>query len=184
MKLYLAGPMRGIADHNFPAFDAAAEHLRSLGHEVVNPADLSRDSGVEYNSDGTCTTEQLRELLTIDLAWLVDCEGIALLPGWQKSEGAKLELLFVTMTGMRVFSSTGEEYIAKPSLVVNVIYDGRTKNQEHVAEQIENSPATGAVIQCSCGARWAVARPATVAQVWQSIADHYWSAGQKPSEVL
>lgn len=184
MKLYLAGPMRGIVDHNFPAFDAAAEHLRSLGFEVVNPADLSRDSGVEYNPDGTCTTEQLRELLTVDLAWLVDCDGIALMPGWQKSQGAKFELLFVTMAGMRIFSSTGEEYVAKPSLVVNVIFDGRLTHQEHVAEQTENNPATGAVVQCSCGGRWVVARPATEAQVRQSIEDHYWSAGQKPSEVL
>ena len=38
MRLYLAGPMSGIKDFNFPAFNEAAEHLRKLGYEVFNPS--------------------------------------------------------------------------------------------------------------------------------------------------
>ena len=34
MKLYLAGPMRGLPLCNFPAFDAAAAWLTSKGHIV------------------------------------------------------------------------------------------------------------------------------------------------------
>ena len=38
--LYIAGPMRGYPDHNFPAFRAAAAALRRAGYGVVNPAEL------------------------------------------------------------------------------------------------------------------------------------------------
>lgn len=45
MRIYLSGPMRGIPDLNYPAFDAAAERISSLGHEVINPAQMDRDEG-------------------------------------------------------------------------------------------------------------------------------------------
>ena len=44
MKLYLAGPMTGIKDLNFPAFHAEASRLRALGHIVVNPAAVNPDT--------------------------------------------------------------------------------------------------------------------------------------------
>lgn len=40
---YLAGPMTGLPDLNFPTFHARAAELRALGHEVVNPAELAGD---------------------------------------------------------------------------------------------------------------------------------------------
>jgi hypothetical protein len=36
---YVAGPMTGIKDFNYPAFNAVAEDLRAQGYEVENPAD-------------------------------------------------------------------------------------------------------------------------------------------------
>lgn len=80
MKLYIAGPMTGYPDHNFPAFNAMAKNLRELGFEVVNPAELVED-----------TTQPWEFYMRRDIPLLCQCDGIVLLPGWQHSRGAQLE---------------------------------------------------------------------------------------------
>jgi len=72
--------MTGIVDHNFPAFKAEADRLREQGYEVVNPADL--------NTPGTPWEVCLR----VDIKALCDCDVLVLLPGWQNSAGANLEV--------------------------------------------------------------------------------------------
>jgi hypothetical protein len=102
MKLYLAGPMRGYKDFNFPAFMAAAAMLRELGHEVFNPAeaDLKRDPKAadwvksETGDIAKAETEGFdrRVAITDDLMYIInEAEGIALLPGWERSKGANAE---------------------------------------------------------------------------------------------
>lgn len=103
MKVYLSGPMRGIENFNFPAFDAAAEYLRSHGHIVFNPADKDRErdpSGVSWQSKtGDIKAAEdsglfnRRVAIRDDLNWIMDhADAIALLPGWEKSKGAQAEL--------------------------------------------------------------------------------------------
>jgi len=81
LKLYLAGPMTGYADYNFPAFNEAAKVLRGCGHEVVNPAE----------NFGGRRDLPWEEYLKHDVKLLVDCEGLVALPGWNASRGAVLE---------------------------------------------------------------------------------------------
>lgn len=38
-RVYIAGPMTGLPDFNFPAFHAAAAAWRAAGWEVFNPAE-------------------------------------------------------------------------------------------------------------------------------------------------
>ena len=40
-SIYIAGPMTGYAELNYPAFHSAAETLRRMGFEVVSPAELN-----------------------------------------------------------------------------------------------------------------------------------------------
>lgn len=72
MRLYLAGPMTGLPDYNFPAFHAAAAQWRALGWEVENPAE-------HFNGD---QTRPYREYVENDLRQLRKCDAIAVLPGW------------------------------------------------------------------------------------------------------
>ena len=47
MRLYLAGPMSGKPQMNFPAFEKAAKSLRRRGHDVVSPAELDSPEAQE-----------------------------------------------------------------------------------------------------------------------------------------
>lgn len=102
MKVYLAGPMRGYPEFNFPAFHKAAAELRSLGHVVFSPAEKDNErhgtdiSKGNQTGDEAIAAEQygfnLREALAIDLDWIcAEAEAIALLPGWPWSKGARAE---------------------------------------------------------------------------------------------
>lgn len=89
MRVYLSGPMSGLSESNFPAFHQWAAHLREQGHEVVNPAELQYPGTWEL-----CLRNDLRELCT--------CDAIALMPGWESSRGANLELHVAHRLGLRV----------------------------------------------------------------------------------
>ncbi len=90
-RIYISGQMSGLPDHNFPAFNRHAAELRAAGFEVVNPAEL--------NPDTTMTWE---ECLRIDIRELCSCDAIALMPGWELSKGANLELHLAHRLGLEV----------------------------------------------------------------------------------
>ena len=45
MRIYISGPMTGVAELNRPAFDAAEKRLTAQGHFVINPHRLSAQFG-------------------------------------------------------------------------------------------------------------------------------------------
>lgn len=110
MRIYLAGPMQGIKDFNFPAFHAAARVLRLQGnHTVFSPAEkdeeiygkdsLKSDKGDIADTKGF----SLREALKIDMTWICDhAEAIALLPGWENSKGANAEWALAKALGLQI----------------------------------------------------------------------------------
>lgn len=101
MRVYIAGPMTGKPEWNFPAFDAAAECLRQRGHEPVNPADLDRAIG--FDPSANCVSHDfLRDAMKRDLAAVCDCDAIAMLPGWEQSGGARVEWALATHLGLEV----------------------------------------------------------------------------------
>lgn len=103
MKVYVAGPMTGIPEFNFPAFNAAAATLRADGHVVFNPAerDIERHNGVDISKGNASGSQEeaakvhgfsLRDALADDTWWICkEADAIALLPGWENSKGARAE---------------------------------------------------------------------------------------------
>lgn len=91
MRVYIAGPMTGLPDYNYPAFNQMAVALRAVGHEVLNPAE---------NPVPPCGTWQ--GYMRMALAQLVQCQCVALLPGWTESRGALLERKLAQILAMDV----------------------------------------------------------------------------------
>lgn len=82
-RVYVAGPMSGLPDANYPAFYAAASKLRTLGYAVENPA--------ENPEPAAGAADPWREYMRMGITQLMRCDAIVMLPGWEKSPGAKIE---------------------------------------------------------------------------------------------
>lgn len=94
MKYYLAGPMSGLPDFNYPHFELAALLLREQGLEIYSPHEDNHEPGSEEY--GAYFLRGLRKLLY--------CHAIIMLQGWERSEGAMLEFKVATKIGMRAFT--------------------------------------------------------------------------------
>lgn len=79
-KLYIAGPMTGYPGNNYDAFNEAAAMLRSLGYDVVNPAEFGAEGG------------HYVDLIRKDLELMLPCHGVATLENWWESTGARNEV--------------------------------------------------------------------------------------------
>lgn len=86
-RIYIAGPMTGLPDLNYPAFNAQAERLRGEGYHVENPAENPEcDSWAGY--------------MRMAIAQLITCDEILLLPGYVLSKGAMLEIQIASALGL------------------------------------------------------------------------------------
>lgn len=88
-RIYVAGPMTGYPECNYPEFNRVAKHLRSAGYKVTNPA--------EYGTQGHYVG-----LLREDLRLLLDCHAVAVLEGWWLSSGARNEVSIAGLLRMPV----------------------------------------------------------------------------------
>lgn len=95
-KLYVAGPMTGKEDWNFPLFFAVSDALRAMGYEPNNPAENDGPDVVtavaHANEMHRRGTHSWADYMKRDVIRLVSCDGLVVLPGWQSSRGAKLEV--------------------------------------------------------------------------------------------
>ncbi|WP_329602547.1 DUF4406 domain-containing protein [Pseudomonas putida] len=99
-RVYIAGPMTGLPEFNFPAFHAMAATMRAEGWHVENPAEHGHVDGAEW-----------ADYLRFDIARLSTCEAMMLLPGWSRSRGARLEVHIAKEIGMRMLLADGAEQV-------------------------------------------------------------------------
>ena len=100
LKIYIAGPMRGVPGFNYPAFNIWARSLRRMGLHVENPAEIGKAFG---------TPEQINEnpallkmVMDADIRALTKCDAVFVLNGWERSEGARKELAIALFAGLDI----------------------------------------------------------------------------------
>lgn len=117
MKLYLSGPMTGYPQFNIAAFAATTADLRGHGFEVVSPHEADETSGIgeavrsSIDGDVSKLTKQTGEtwgmLLARDVNILADqgINAIVVLPGWERSRGARLEVFLGMLLKLPIYQS-------------------------------------------------------------------------------
>ncbi len=103
-RVYVAGPMTGLPEFNFPAFNAKAAELRAGGWHVENPAEHGHVEGAEW-----------ADYLHYDIGRMATCSTIHLLPGWCQSRGAALEVHVASVLGMEFQYAEGAEIYHAPA---------------------------------------------------------------------
>lgn len=106
---YVAGPMTGLPDNNYPAFNAVAKILCEQGYSVLNPVSNAADlpSGMSQ--------EQIWQwFMRKAIRQLSHADRIMLLPGWENSKGACVEFGLAQSLGLRIeFWQSPEEKVAR-----------------------------------------------------------------------
>lgn len=109
--LYLSGPMTGYENLNFEQFHERAEQLRDDGYVVMNPAETAggfKDLGDEW-------------YLEHDLHMVTMSDKVAVMEGWEDSEGANLEVHVAKKLGMPVVKAKDPE--TKIECEINLEYE-------------------------------------------------------------
>ena len=92
LKWYLAGPMTGYDQQNFPLFDSVATKLREQGYDIVSPAELDSPEERAIALANARSAQTWGDFLARDVKIIADrAQGIIFLSGWQQSRGARLE---------------------------------------------------------------------------------------------
>lgn len=107
-RVYIAGPLFGRTIEEAQADFGRAKIALSLFHlEPVSAIDVpahAHRGACPPGRQGIQTTDHTDTcFLRADLAALLTCDGIALLPGWNVSWGARLEAQVAMACGLRVF---------------------------------------------------------------------------------
>lgn len=88
-RIYLSGPITGVDNYKI-IFSAYAIRLWRLEWEVVNPATACPPKWGYWRCMARCIRLEL------------GCGAIAMIPGWEKSRGAKIEHRIARMMGLQV----------------------------------------------------------------------------------
>lgn len=107
MILYIAGPMTGLPDLNYPQFRDVAGRLQALGFDVLDPSTIDEqfplkhddgcevvmgDGGAMFCECGAIERKNWQWYMRKAVGMLAEADGVALLRGWERSRGASAEV--------------------------------------------------------------------------------------------
>lgn len=97
-SIYIAGPMSGYPEFNFPAFFRAQNVLEGVGYKVFNPANKEQEKELNVEAykvgDAKLAVESgfdFKECYLWDLTKVIEADAIYMLRGWEQSPGARGE---------------------------------------------------------------------------------------------
>ena len=98
LRIYIAGPMSGLPDFNYPSFDRAEQDLTAAGYEPLSPAVPAHLSPTDPGelADGL----SYEDVLASSLQMLLTADAVAHLDGWEDSHGARLEVALARRRGL------------------------------------------------------------------------------------
>jgi Domain of unknown function (DUF6378)/Domain of unknown function (DUF4406) len=99
-NVYIAGPMRGLPEHNYPAFNSLEDFIWTHGVPGVDVKVAPVNPARNFGGD---TTREYADYMRLDIPQLAKCHGIVILPGWETSEGARLEIEIARHLGLDFF---------------------------------------------------------------------------------
>ncbi len=134
--------MSGYADLNHPAFYKAETHLMSMMYDVVNPARMDEELGLDPHR-GVMEPEFLKDAVKRDLEAVMACDGLALLPDWEKSKGARAELAVAQWLGKPAYLYPSMVELGKESMLdeaKRLTSNDRQKNYGHPKDNSSGLP--------------------------------------------
>jgi hypothetical protein len=110
MRVYIAGPMRNLPQFNFPAFNAAADEWRCAGWDVISPAEIDQQ---QDGFDGTNREKEptFEVAMRRDIEAILTCDAIAFLPGWERSEGSRIEYTVAKAVGLELLDAVTHDLV-------------------------------------------------------------------------
>ena len=110
---YLAGPMTGLPDFNAPAFRKCAEMLRLCGWTVMSPVENDENDGIVLDGTTGQETFDYRRAMAWDLRQVCECDCVIVMPGWEYSRGALLEVYVALEVGTPVYTYLSQRRITE-----------------------------------------------------------------------
>jgi len=103
-QIYIAGPMTGLPDFNFPAFFAAEQEFTEQGYKCFNPAqmDIDCDGTDRTGQTGHEVVPNITEIARRDIDAVFQCDVIYMLRGWEHSKGARAEHALAIWIGLEI----------------------------------------------------------------------------------
>jgi hypothetical protein len=95
MKIYISGPITGMKNLNSESFSKAEKLLTMPGTHPVNPLNIPSEN------------KSWQGHMKADIAELINCDYIAMLPGWWHSKGSVVEILIAKILGIKILLRWG-----------------------------------------------------------------------------
>ena len=150
--IYICGPMAGYPDLNRAAFDEAAALIEARGDRPLVPHDVGvrehagpcpavyDTPAAQGDHDGGC-------YLRADLAFMVHCDSLYVLPGWSRSRGAQIEVLLARLLRIPIEHAAGAEQDGSAIADLAGIVDEIRRQDAKWGDQSEHPDGTGPSIR-------------------------------------